>query len=52
MTRIAHCCCGSLHAEATGEPAIVTACHCIECQRRTGSSFGVSTWFAKEQVRA
>jgi hypothetical protein len=25
MTRIAHCCCGSLRAEATGEPAFVAA---------------------------
>jgi len=39
MTRIAHCCCGSLRAEATGEPAIVAACHCMECQRRTGSPY-------------
>src|SRR5580692_11016792 len=51
MTRIAHCCCGSLRAETTGEPAFVAACHCMECQRRTGSPFGVSTYFAKEQVR-
>jgi hypothetical protein len=51
MTRIAHCCCGSLRAEVTGEPALAAACHCIECQRRTGSSFGVTTWFAREQVR-
>jgi hypothetical protein len=49
MTRIAHC--GSLRAEATGEPAPVVACHCTECQRRTGSAFGVSTIFWKEQVR-
>jgi hypothetical protein len=51
MTRIAHCCCGSLRAETTGEPAFAAACHCMECQRRTGAPFGVSTYFAKEQVR-
>src|SRR5215467_963162 len=51
MTRIAHCCCGSLRAETTGEPAFVGACHCTECQRRTGSPFGVSTYFLKERVR-
>ena len=51
MTRIAHCCCGSLRTEATGEPAFVGACHCTECQRRTGSPFGVSTYFPKDQVR-
>ena len=52
MARIAHCCCGSLRAEATGEPGFVAACHCIECQRRTGSAFGVSTYFPKGQVHA
>ena len=51
MTRIAHCCCGSLRAEVTGEPVFVVACHCMECQRRTGSPFGVSTIFPKGQVR-
>ena len=44
MTRIAHCCCGSLRAETTGEPAFVAACHCTECQRRTGAPFGVMEW--------
>jgi hypothetical protein len=51
MTRIAHCCCGSLRAEATGGPTLVGACHCMECQRRTGAPFGVSTYFPKKQVR-
>ena len=51
MARIAHCCCGSLRAEATGELAFVGACHCVECQRRTGSPFGVGTLFSKGQVR-
>ena len=50
MIRIAHCCCGSLRAEATREPAFLGACHCTECQRRTGSAFGVGTYFPKEQV--
>ena len=51
MTRIAHCCCGSLRAETTGEPVFVAACHCIECQRRTCSPFGVGAYFPKERVR-
>jgi hypothetical protein len=50
MIRIAHCCCGSLRVEATGEPAFVAACHCTECQRRTGAPFGVGTYFPTEQV--
>jgi hypothetical protein len=51
MTRIAHCCCGSLRAEVTGEPALVAACHCMECQRRTGSPFGVGAYFPKDRAR-
>ena len=51
MTRIARCCCVSLRAEVTGEPWIVAICHCTECQRRTGSAFGVSAHFPKGQVR-
>ena len=50
MSKIAHCCCGSLRAEALAEPAIVLACHCTKCQRRTGAPFGVSCYFPKEQV--
>jgi hypothetical protein len=50
MTRIAHCCCGSLRAETTGEP-LIAVCHCTECQRRTGSAFAVVAFFPKDQVR-
>ncbi|WP_245474647.1 GFA family protein [Bradyrhizobium sp. Leo121] len=50
MSRIAQCCCGLLRAEVIGEPASVAACHCVACQRRTGSAFGVATYFSKEQV--
>ena len=34
-----------------GDPVFLGACHCMECQRRTGSGFGVGTYFPKEQVR-
>ena len=51
MNRSARCCCGSLRVETSGEPAAVVACHCGECQRRTGSPFGVGAYFEKEQVR-
>ena len=50
MTRIAHCCCGSLRAEVNGEPVLVHVCNCTECQRRTGSVFGVSSFFPKTEV--
>jgi hypothetical protein len=35
-----------------GEPRLVSMCHCLACQRRTGSAFGVQAWFAPEQVNA
>jgi hypothetical protein len=41
MTRIAHCCCGSLRAEATGQPRFV-ACH---CRRHSGDDCGPSIGF-------
>jgi hypothetical protein len=52
MHRIAHCSCGSLRVETTGEPTLLHACHCRECQRRTGAPFGVSAFFEKTEVRA
>jgi hypothetical protein len=51
MQKIAHCCCGAVHAEVSGEPIGVFACHCEECQRRTGSVFGVSVYYPKAAVR-
>lgn len=50
-TRTARCCCGSLHVETIGEPLIVVACFCEDCQRRTGSSFGISTVWRLENVK-
>jgi len=52
MTRTAHCCCGALRVEASADPDAVAACHCGECQRRTGSVFGVGAIFKRESVRA
>jgi hypothetical protein len=27
-------------------------CHCLACQRRTGSVFGVQAWYPREKVQA
>jgi hypothetical protein len=51
MKRVAQCCCGSLKAEAEGEPAAISMCHCIECQRRTGAPFGIGAYYEDAQVR-
>jgi hypothetical protein len=33
-----------------GEPREVTICHCLACQRRTGSAFGMQAGFGADQV--
>jgi len=48
--RVAHCSCGSLRAETVGEPTTVATCFCEECQRRTGSAFGISTYWPRAHV--
>ena len=48
MERTARCSCGSVAAR--GEPSGVVACHCFECQRRTGSVLGVGAYFPQEQL--
>lgn len=60
-TRIATCTCGQLKIEVQGEPRGVGVCHCLACQRRTGSVFAALATFrppytvtgrAAEYVRA
>lgn len=50
MKRKATCSCGALSIVAQGEPAKVSVCHCLECQRRTGSAFGIAVFFASEMI--
>src|SRR6476619_4515150 len=51
VTRRAACSCGQLELVAEGEPVRVSVCHCLACQRRTGSAFGVQARFPAERVR-
>jgi len=48
--RTASCSCGQLTAVAIGEPIRVGVCHCLACQRRTGSVFGVQARFPSAAV--
>jgi len=50
-THLATCHCGQLRVHADGEPVRVSVCHCLACQRRTGSAFGVQARYAAERVR-
>lgn len=49
--RTASCCCGRLALQASGEPVAVSVCHCLDCQRRTGSAFGAQARFLDEQLQ-
>jgi hypothetical protein len=44
-TRAASCSCGQLRIVVHGEPLRVGICHCLACQQRTGSVFGVVARF-------
>src|SRR5580692_11949751 len=50
-SREAACSCGQLSLTVNGDPLRVSMCHCLECQRRTGSTFGVQAFYPREQVR-
>jgi hypothetical protein len=43
--RTASCSCGQLRIEVQGEPLGVGVCHCLACQRRTGSVFATLASF-------
>lgn len=48
--RTAACSCGQLSASVNGEPVRVSICHCLACQRRTGSVFGAQARFVASAV--
>src|SRR3546814_7473803 len=50
MERDASCHCGKLILRCRGEPAKVSLCHCMDCQRRTGSLFSVAAFFPRSDV--
>ncbi len=52
VKRDASCSCGKLSITAEGDPVKISVCHCRECQRRTGSAFGVAVFFDREKVAA
>ncbi|MBG6176148.1 hypothetical protein IWQ55_003986 [Labrenzia sp. EL_208] len=50
VKRTASCRCGQLSAVCEGEPVRISACHCLECQKRTGSVFAVQARWPDEHV--
>jgi len=46
VSRTAACSCGQLSVQVEGEPRGVGVCHCLACQRRTGSVFAALASFS------
>lgn len=46
----AACQCGQLRVRVPGPTAAVVACHCVACQQRTGSPFGVAAYYPDNVV--
>jgi hypothetical protein len=48
--RLASCSCGKLTARTRGAPIRVSVCHCLACQRRSGSVFAAQARFPDDAV--
>ena len=48
--RTASCSCGQLSATTSADPVRISVCHCLACQRRTGSVFGAQARFPTDSV--
>lgn len=44
------CQCGAIHYRIAGEALTMFACHCTECQRQSGSAFGMALWIKQPVV--
>ena len=44
------CLCGATAYRLMAEPIMIYACHCTDCQKRTGSAFGLSMWVPRRAV--
>lgn len=51
-TKTAVCACGQLSITLKGEPKRVSSCSCLDCQKRTGSVFGVTAFYLKKQIES
>ena len=49
-THPASCRCGQLTVTATGTPVRISVCHCLNCQKRSGSAFATQVRYPASQV--
>jgi hypothetical protein len=50
IERSGQCVCGSIRYVCVGDPERVTICHCLWCQRRTGTAFGTEVVYQQRAV--
>ncbi|MFC1233980.1 GFA family protein [Vibrio sp. F74] len=50
IIRTASCSCNLVTIRCKGEPIRTAICHCFECQKRTGSVFGVQARYLTENT--
>ncbi len=50
MDASASCLCGAVRFRFVGEPLAFYQCHCTDCQKQTGSAFGLSLVASAEHV--
>ena len=46
----ATCACGHVSITVSAKPKTLGVCHCLNCKRRTGSAFGMSSYFERTAV--
>ena len=51
MERTAQCLCGGCRVIAAGDPRFVNACHCRDCQRRSGAPVTSNAYYAEASIR-
>jgi hypothetical protein len=44
------CLCGAVRYRVAGNPVAVSICHCVNCQRNSGSAFSVNAIFPKDAL--
>ena len=45
------CQCGAIQYEVSQEPIVVYACHCMECQKLSGSAFGMGMVLGSDALK-
>jgi hypothetical protein len=50
VTREGSCACGVVRYRLTGEPLFTHCCHCLNCQRQTGSAFVINVLIEADRV--